>query len=393
MTSRGDEPGPPSYAQWVRHTIQCVRSDRHPVVNLFDSSVPEPLELLQKLVLDGFSDPITDRYTSAFAGGNPFVIAELARRYGVGEEAVLCTTGATGALSLICQALLTPGDRVLVENPGFDLFHAIPRAYGFGVDSFERRGERFTIDPDEVAAAIGPRTRLVILSNLHNPSGMAADEATLAEIGRIVEARGITVVVDEVYGDYAPASVRMRSAAHLSPAIIAVSSLTKIFGLSTLRCGWIVAHPERIAPIRALNDEVEFGVSNLAHGVAALVLEHSDRFTDYWTEYLRRARPVMEAWHRDCIAQGLIEGALPDYGCIAFPRLVDVEDGAAFSEWLAERSGVIVAPGGYFGASDHVRIGFAQAPDALDYGLQAFTEGLIAYRDRHAEPRTRLSKA
>lgn len=376
--------GGESYSHWVRKVIRAVRSERNLLVSLFDSSVPEPFDLLRRLMVEGFSEPITSRYTSAFDSGNPYVVEQLARRYAVPAEQILCTTGATGALSLIYRALMAPGDRVLVENPGFDLFHKIAEAHGFGVDRFERRGENFSIDPDEIAARIGPKTRLIILSDLHNPSGMALDRETLVAIGRIAETRGVTVIVDEVYGDYVDAALRPPPAASLSPALVSISSLTKSHGLSTLRCGWIVAEPGKMRTIRTLAEEIDFGVSNLAHAVAALVLEQPKMFDGYRMRMLARARPIIESYHGYWLDEGLIEGALPAFGCIAFPRLVGIDDTVAFSEWLADRCGVIVAPGEYFGAAGHIRIGFARAPADIDYGLQALTDGLIRHRDQRA---------
>lgn len=377
--------GTDSYSQWVRKVIRTVRSERNLLVSLFDSSVPEPIELLRQFVVEGFSETITSRYTSAFANGNPYVVEQLARRYAVPADQVVCTTGATGALSLIYRALLKPGDRVLVENPGFDLFHKIAETYGFGVDRFERRGDDFAIDPDEVAAAMTPDTRLIVLANLHNPSGMAIPPETLAAIGRIAEARGVRVIVDEVYGDYVDPALRPPPAMQLSPALISVSSLTKSHGLSTLRCGWIVGALEPIGRIRALAEEIDFGISNLSHAIAALVLERPQPFDDFRSEIMRRARPIVESYHAYWCEEGLVAGTLPPFGCIAFPRLIGVHDTIGFSEWLADRCGVIVAPGEYFGASGHIRIGFARAPADVDYGLQALTDGLIRYRDHQAK--------
>ena len=376
-----------SYSHWVRKVIRAVRSERNLLVSLFDSSVPEPFDLLRRIMVEGFSEPVTSRYTSAFESGNPFVVDRLSRHYAVPAEQILCTTGATGALSLIYRALMAPGDRVLVENPCFDLFHTIATTHGFGFDRFQRRGDGFTIDPDEVAAAIGPATRLIVLSNLHNPSGMAIDQATLAAIGRIAAARGVTVIVDEVYADYVAPEVRPAPAMHLSPAILSISSLTKSHGLSTLRCGWVVGAPETMRRIRALAEEIEFGISNLAHAAAALVLERPEPFADYRTNILRRARPILESYHDHWRAEGLVAGELPRDGCIAFPRLIGIADTVAFSEWLAERCGVIVAPGEYFGAAGHIRIGFARAPGDVDYGLQALTDGLMRYRDQGSRER------
>lgn len=377
----------PSYARWIRRELGSARSSRGGVVTLFDSSVPEPVDLLRATIAAGFSTPITSRYTSAFVDGNPYVIETLAARYGVPQAHVLCTTGATGALSLIYRALMKRGDRVLVERPGFDLFHAIARAHGYEVDYFGRRGPRYLIDPEEVAARIRPDTRLVVISNLHNPSGMAVDESTLEALAAIAELNDIHVVVDEVYGDYANAAVRPRAAVQISPRLISVNSLTKIYGLSTLRCGWIVAAPTPLEPIRALREEVEFGVSNLAHAVAALVLEHSREFSAYTNEVIERCWPIVEAYWKSWLSDGLIEGELPEFGCVCFPKLVGIDDTEAFSTWLADRSGVIVAPGEFFGAPGHIRIGFAQLPGRLEQGLDGLAEGLKTYRA--AEPARR----
>ncbi|HET8749327.1 MAG TPA: pyridoxal phosphate-dependent aminotransferase [Sphingomicrobium sp.] len=373
-----------SYARWVRRELGRVRSSQKRIITLFDSSVPEPVDLLRETITAGFSTPITSRYTSAFVDGNPYVIETLARRYGVPRGQVLCTTGATGALSLIYRALMKPSDRVLIEQPGFDLFDGLARSHGYGVDHFTRRGPKFVIDPEEVAASLHPETRLVIITNLHNPSGMAVDDRVLQALADIAELNDIHVVVDEVYGDYADAEARPRAAAQLSPRLISVNSLTKIYGLSTLRCGWIVAAPDVIAPIRTLSEEVEFGVSNLAHAVAALVLERSAQFDAYRDEIIDRCRPVIEDYWKNWSDEGLIEGELPEFGCVSFPRLVGIDDSEQFSSWLADRSGVIVAPGEFFGAPGHVRIGHAQLPGNLEQGLEELDAGLKSYRDEPA---------
>jgi aspartate/methionine/tyrosine aminotransferase len=204
----------------------------------------------------------------------------------------------------------------------------------------------------------------------------------IARIARMAAERNVRVVVDEVYGDYASRAARAGSAAHLSPNIIAVSSLTKIFGLSTLRCGWIIAAPENLGPIRQVSDHFEFGVSKLSHAVAALVLEEEQRLQAYSSAVLDLARPIIERHFREWQETGLVSGRLPDFGCIFFPRLSGVADTLDFSGWLADRYGVIVAPGEFFGAAGHVRIGFAHAPDLLEFGLSRFFEGLREYGAR-----------
>jgi aspartate/methionine/tyrosine aminotransferase len=388
MASRPDDHIAKSYAQWVRRSILRNNNSRSLLVSLFESSVPEPKELLRDVLLEGFAEGITARYASTFVKGNPYLVAALARDYGVREEQVLTTTGATGALSLIYRALLSPGDRVLVENPSFELFGSLAEASGIAVDTFQRPAPRFAIDPREVEARIRPETRMIVISNLHNPSGMAVDDAAIVALGEIADRHDLIVVVDEVYAPYAGSRLRPAASLGTSPRLVSVNSLTKIFGLSSLRCGWIVGDESVITPVRELAQEVDFAISNLAHAVSALIVENPARFQENTFSVLAKARPIIASYHAYWLAEGLAEGDLPESGCIAFPRLVGIADTERFSGWLSDRCGVLVAPGEYFGAPGHVRLGFAMEPSRLDYGLQALTDGLLTYRENHRKLET-----
>src|SRR4030095_5486473 len=126
------------------------------------------------------------------------------RRYAVGAAQVVTANGTAGANFQVCAAMLEPGDDVLVERPGYDPLLGAPRLLGANIIRFDRRFEDgFALDPDRVAEVITPRTRLVILTGPHNPSGAFADRDALAAIGRIAAAAGARVLVDEVYLDAA----------------------------------------------------------------------------------------------------------------------------------------------------------------------------------------------
>lgn len=368
-----------SYAQWVRAALALARANRDGVCSLFDSSVPEPRELLRQAILSGVSPRFSGFFTSAFGDGNPFVLDMLAERYSVDSRQVLSTTGATAALSLIYRSFAAPGDHILVESPGFDLFFDLAGSHGLEAEPFRRSGDAFGFDVEAIEAQVRPETRLIILSNLHNPSGMAVPHADMVKLALLAERRGLLVVVDEVYGDYADAIARPCPAATLSPRLVSVSSLTKIFGLGALRCGWIVADAAIIEVLRAVSGRVEFGVSTLSHAISAHVLACDGTFRRYTDEVLSMARPVFVDWFGAMKDEGLMAGAMPDFGCICFPRLPGIADTRAFSEWLCAETGVIVAPGECFGAPGHVRIGFARPVDDLQRGLAGLAAGLRAF--------------
>lgn len=364
----------------MRHAIRLVQDGQGSMVSLFDSSVPEPTELLRETVAEAFEGQISSRYASAFVSGNRYVVAALADHYGVSADSVLCTTGATGALALVYRALLAPGDRVLVERPGFDLFGSLAEAAGMGVDHFEREAPDYRLDLDYIAASITKHTRMIVLSNLHNPSGKLIAPADLVALAELAERHDIYCLIDEVYRDYAPIGVAGAYGAGVSDRFISISSMTKIFGLATLRCGWVIADPAVTQKVRTLSDATEFGISNLAHSVAALVLEKPEPFTRYWQSMLTASRPVIEYYHRQWLFDGLVEGDLPEYGCITFPCLPDIPDTLAFADWLCRSRGIAVAPGEYFGSPGHIRIGFGKDPKMLDSGLSQITEAFLAYR-------------
>lgn len=368
-----------SYSRWVR-TAMKQAADWPEASALFESTIREPTELLIGVVRDAFGGGITDRYESVFAEGNRFVVAHVAERHGVPPEQVIGTTGATSALALTLKALVGPGDEVLIEHPRFDLLPALARDAGATVRDLPRRAPDYGVDPAELERLIGPSTRLIVLTQIHNPSGAVMDRATLQALGAVAARAGVPILVDEVYADFTGQGVY---AAQLGPQFISVGSLTKVQGLFAVKCGWAVASPEMVAAIHAASPQGDLGVSKLAHAVAALVLEQRQAFDAHWRDILAGARPVVEAHVSRMLADGLIEGELPNVGCMYFPRIVGVDDTRALTEWLWREHGVVLPAGEFFGQAGHVRIGFGSGRlEALDRGFVRLRAALQAYPRR-----------
>lgn len=381
ISPQGDAPPlQQSYAQWVRKAIALARTQQRRTVSFYDSTVPEPRDLLKEYVHKAVGSEFSRYYTSSFGGGNPFILDMLAEGYGVSREQALCTTGATTGIGLVIRALTRPSDHVLIETPGFDLFTELASAAHLEIGYFRREGDTFAIDVAAVEQRLRPDTKLIILSNLHNPSGMALDHATMVQLAALAQRYGAYLVVDEVYADYATADQRPCPASRISDAVIVISSLTKNFGLASLRCGWVIGAREPMAAIRDLNNRLEFGLSNLTQSVAAHVLAEPSPFEEYTAAIVQRSRPQLDEWFGRMKDQGFVAGTLPPSGCICFPRLSYITDTDAFSKWMIENYGILVAPGDYFGAPGHIRIGFAQDEDVLRTGLAGLADGLRRYR-------------
>ena len=214
-----------------------------------------------------------------------------------------------------------------------------------------------------------PDTRLILLTQVHNPSGAILDAQTLRAIGEIAGEAGARVLIDEVYADFTDVG----SAVSLSDVFISAGSLTKVQGLFALKCGWAVGSAANIAAIHAANPQGDLGVSKLTHAIGALVLEDMAPFDAHWRGVLAAARPVL-------CAHAVHMGEPPAYGCMYFPQVLGVSDTLGLASWLWAEEKIVVAPGEFFGQPGHVRIGFGGDAAALDEGLGRLHAALLRRR-------------
>jgi aspartate/methionine/tyrosine aminotransferase len=297
------------------------------------------------------------------------LVERIAARYCVAADNVATAVGCSGANFLALAALVEAGDDVLVESPGYDPLPAAAAMLGANVLSFERRLEDgWRLDPDRVGRAMTPRTRVVVITNPHNPSGVLAGNAELAEVGRLAEENGAIVLIDEVYLDL-PGG---RPAATLSPVFVSTNSLTKAFGLASLRCGWTLASPEITERIRRARDVVDVWSPIPSDRLSVVAFREIDRLAE-------RARRLFLA-NSSLVASFLLVRpeleCVPSRATIAFPRFRDGRDASPFVERLFTAHGVAVVPGAFFDSPSHFRIAFGGATEALKKGLEAISSCL-----------------
>jgi aspartate/methionine/tyrosine aminotransferase len=304
--------------------------------------------------------------------GYPPLLEAIAARYRVDVDAVTTATGASGANFLVCAALIEPDSDVLVESPTYDPLLATPLAIGSRVIRFERSFEDgYVLDPDRVASAMTPRTRLIVLTSPHNPTGALADLAALRAVGRIAETAGAHVLVDEVYLDAADSD--RPSAALLGGAFITTSSLTKSYGLAGLRCGWALSSPSTAERLRRTRDIVDGSGSIVAERLGALAFSGLDRLIDR----ARRILAVNGQLVRDALCdRAELEWVDPSGGTVVFPRIRGAADASHFAERLLADRGTAVVPGRFFDAPAHFRLGFGGDTASLRAGLEAIRSAL-----------------
>lgn len=302
------------------------------------------------------------------------LLQAIASRYGVRPEQVNTAQGASGANFLVCAALLEPGDDVLVERPGYDPLLGAPRLLGANVIRVDRLlADGYALDPDRVRRALTPRTRLIVVTSPHNPTGAVVDDDALEAIGRMAAAQGAHVVVDEVYLDTMDAPVR--PAATRGGPFISTSSLTKSYGLAGLRCGWVLSSGDVAERIRRSRDVVDGTGPIVAERLATAAFEHLESLTARAHRLLARNRTLVTDFVR---GRPELEWVEPAGGTVAFPRIGNVADTSRFAERLLLERETAVVPGRFFEAPAHFRLGFSGETDRLEGGLAAIGAALDA---------------
>jgi hypothetical protein len=301
--------------------------------------------------------------------GYPPLVERIARAHGVDPASVATAGGCSGANFLALAGLLEADDEVLVESPFYDPIPAAVRMLGGRVAYFPRRFEDgFDVDPEIVAGALTRRTRLLVLTNPHNPSGTVVSPDRLQELIRLADRHGFTILFDEVYRDVVlDGAIRPVPAAKLSPACVSTSSLTKAYGLASLRCGWVLAPEELARKIRRSRDVVDVWSPIPADRLSVLAFDRLDVLAARARALVQTNLGLVTAWLGQ---QPRLECAAPR-ATLAFPRIRGVDDAAPFAERLFQRTGVAVAPGHFFGAPAHFRIAFGGDPAKVAEGLEA----------------------
>ena len=277
----------------------------------------------------------------------------VAARYDVPVEEVVAADGTSMANFLAMAALISPGDEVLIERPTYEPLLGAASLLGADIKRFDRNAsEAFRLDPEIVVRHMSDRTRLIVITNLHNPSGALAQEDELRAIGRLAAERGARVLVDEVYLDSAVPP--RRSAVHLGPEFVITNSLTKVYGLSGLRCGWILAEPELAERMWRLNDLFGVNQAHSAERLACIAFDRIDQVIGDNPATLERNRTVFNAFAAE---RTDIECMPAEHGITAFPRWAGGET-ERLNDHLREHYDTAVVPGRWFEMPDHFRIGF-----------------------------------
>ena len=234
----------------------------------------------------------------------------------VPEENIFLSLGTSLANFILWSVLLKRGDEVLIEFPAYEPMFKVPAYLGAKIRFFKRDPLDFSLTVDAIAASLSEKTKMIILTDSHNPSGNQISGEVLQYLKTLNQERNIIIFIDEVYGKF----YRDQSLFVDYPEFIVTASLSKFYGLGSLRIGWAFAPAAVVEKARNFSDyltpEIPFPPLYLAH----LLLEHP-----VLAELERRIRQRIKT-NREIISTYLnrtdfLSCYIPKNGVLFFPEV------------------------------------------------------------------------
>jgi len=307
----------------------------------------------------------------------------IAERYRVRASQVFPLSGGTSYANWIaCAAILDGTDRsaeVIVERPTYEPLLRIPQALGHRIRRLDRRFEQgYAIDLDRFKSLVSSKTRLAIVTNLHNPSGARIDMKTLRAMADLLDRVHACLLVDEVYLECLFRQWT-ESCVHAGLNVVTTNSLTKAYGLDGLRAGWILGPAPLVARAGRINDLMTNNSVAPGEQMALAAFRH-------YRAIARRAHeildPNLERVGKFLARESRLKALLPEGGNVVFPRLPAGIDGEWLTDRLVRRYSTLVVPGRFFESPRHIRLSFGCRPALLARGLANVSRALDDFVER-----------
>ncbi|RIK71033.1 MAG: aspartate aminotransferase [Planctomycetota bacterium] len=288
--------------------------------------------------------------------------ADIARQYGHDDRRVLVTSGASGALVLAMLALVDPGDEVIVFDPYFVMYPALAALVG-GKAVYVDTYPDFTIDVDKVAAAITPRTKLILFNSPSNPTGVVADAATARGLAELAARHNIALLSDEIYRLFCYDGA-LPSPAQWNPDTIVVDGFSKSYGLTGWRLGWVHGPAAVIDKMTMLQQYTFVCAPHPLQWGAAAALDVD--MSAHAADYSQRRQLVLDGLRDAGFEVAPAAGAF-----YVFPKApAGRGTGHEFVAQAIENE-LLIIPGGIFSRRDtHFRISYAAPVPVLQRGLE-----------------------
>lgn len=306
----------------------------------------------------------------AITGKNPYgfepLVEGLSKRYGVPTKNIVLTHGASNAMYLLAGVLFSPSEEVLLEMPNYEPMFRVARVFGAEVKVLDRPFEKgWQVDLEALSRRISRNTRVVMLTNLHNPTGVMTGPEKLKTLVQVARDHGTYLMVSEVYLDLAAEA--QKSAFLAGDNVIAIGSLTKSWGAGGLRVGWIFCPEDLIERLRTFQNYTVGVNAFFTEKAAVRVVERMDSLREKGRRLTQKNLSVLREWMGDHPELKWVE---PDGGTMCFPRLPLGMDSWELVRLLKEKHDTLITPGDFFWMKGFVRLGLGGDPEKFIAGLE-----------------------
>ncbi|MBI3097843.1 MAG: aminotransferase class I/II-fold pyridoxal phosphate-dependent enzyme [Planctomycetes bacterium] len=349
------------YLEWAKQNMGTVRYDlaRADIKHLKPEELPW--------------DPRSIRFSRQWDNAPNELVPLIAERYNVPAANVFLTHGASLGIFTACAALLKPGDEILMEVPNYEPLYQVARACGVEVKILERRfDKKFQIDLEELQRRISKNTRALVITNLHNPSGVATWAEKMQTIAQIARHNGSLVLCGEAYGDYTfgePITPACKFGEHM----ISIKTLSKTYGLGGIRMGWLLADEPHIARFRQVYDYLNVVNAVPTEQIALAAFQNLDALRERTAKIVNENLPILREW---VDTREDVQWVPPDGGTICFLRLLYGISSWELMRLLKTKYDTLVVPGDFFWAKGFIRVGFGGDTEMLRKGLENLGKAL-----------------
>jgi aspartate/methionine/tyrosine aminotransferase len=334
-----------------------------------------PLAQSAVTAVEDLSDLPGGPYIVRITGSNSFGHAELkktlAEFYGATPEHILLAQGAAECNFLIAGAILRQGGTAIIEQPTYEPILRGAEMFADTVKRLPRRLENHCLpDPDELRELIDSSTKLISLTNLHNPTGVHMKPERVQELAQIADAAGAVLLVDEVFHPMVDWDYRKHA---FSCGAISVSSMDKAFGLSDLRVGWAVASPEIVRHAYSFNNLLGVHQPFATEDLAAQILS-SETAMEFFRKRADKAKHGREHFDKFLAQFPEARFIVPDGGINGILRLPAGCDDRKFIAALQQRKDTVAFPGSLFELPGTIRVSFGGDSAIIREGFKRLGE-------------------
>ncbi len=307
----------------------------------------------------------------------------ISERYGIESRYIYPCYGTSLGMYMVFASLFKEGDEILLETPNYEPLYRTAKLFTRNIKVLERSFEKkYEIDIEQVERKISENTKAIIISNLHNPTGIVTDFEKLNAIAKIALEYEAYLICYEIFIEQL-FEKKIKSAATCGKNVITISSFARTAGLKGIKVGWICADESILKKAKVIDDYLSVDISFPGILTATYAGKMLDSLIAMGKERLLQNIKILEEWVKN--NEKYVLWVKPDGGTMAFLKLLRGIDSAKLANILQEKFSTLVVPGDFYWAKGFIRICFGIEKEILIEGLNNISKAFEIYQKEYLE--------